>query len=91
MAQLAFGLPRNSLGGLVVTSLASAKLTVKHGKKWDFIADYRFEDRDNQTPVSIYFFQDDNASKTGTSAFAGLYGFPAGLGSNTRHLQQPAL
>ena len=47
--QLAFGLPRTSLGGVVVTGLASAKFTAKHGK-WEFIGDFRFDDRDNQTP-----------------------------------------
>lgn len=81
--QLAFGLPRNSLGGLVVNSLALAKLTAKHGTKWDFVVAYRFEDRDNQTPVNIYLFQDANESKSGTSPFSGLNGLPTGLGSNT--------
>ena len=81
--QLAFGLPRNSLGGLVVNSMALAKLTAKRGTKWDFVAGYRFEDRDNQTPVNIYLFQDANESKSGTSPFSGLGGLPAGLGSNT--------
>ena len=82
--QLAFGLPRNSLGGLVVNSLVSAKLTAKRGKKWDFIAAYKFEDRDNQTPVNIYLFQDANESKSSAaSPFSGLDGLPTGLGSNT--------
>jgi MtrB/PioB family decaheme-associated outer membrane protein len=81
--QLAFGLPRTSLGGLVVNSMFSAKLTAKRGKKWDFIVDYKFYDRDNQTPVSIYLFQDANESKSGTSPFAGINGLPANLGSNT--------
>jgi hypothetical protein len=80
--QLAFGLPRPSLGGVVYTGLASAKFTAKH-KKWEYIADFRFDDRDNQSPVSLYLFQDDSEPKTGTSPFAGLYGLPSGLGSNT--------
>jgi MtrB/PioB family decaheme-associated outer membrane protein len=81
--QLAFGLPRASLGGLVVNSMFQAKFTAKKGKNWDFVAEYRFEDRDNQTPVSVYLFQDANESKSGTSPFAGLNGLPAALGSNT--------
>ena len=81
--QLAFGLPRTSLSGVVVNSMFQAKFTAKAGKKWDFVAAYRFEDRDNQTPVNIYLFQDANESKSGTSAFAGLNGLPAALGSNT--------
>ena len=80
--QLAFGLPRTSLNGVVLTGLASAKFTAKQGK-WDFIGDFRFDDRDNQTPVSLYLFQDDSEPKTGTSPFNGLYGLPTGLGSNT--------
>ncbi len=80
--QLAFGLPRSSLGGLVVNSLFQAKLTAKKGH-WDYVAAYKFEDRDNQTPVNIYLFQDANETKSGVSAFAGLNGLPAALGSNT--------
>jgi MtrB/PioB family decaheme-associated outer membrane protein len=80
--QLAFGLPRPSLNGVVYTGLASAKFTAKH-KKWEYIADFRFDDRDNQSPVNIYLFQDDSEPKSGTSPFAGLYGLPTGLGSNT--------
>jgi MtrB/PioB family decaheme-associated outer membrane protein len=81
--QLAFGLPRPSLGGVVYTGLASAKFTAKH-KKWEFIGDFRFDDRDNQSPVNLYLFQDDSEAKSATpSPFNGLYGLPTGLGSNT--------
>jgi hypothetical protein len=67
----------------VYTALASAKFTAKH-KQWEYIADFRFDDRDNQTPVAIWFFQDDSEPKSATpSPFAGLYGMPSGLGSNT--------
>ena len=81
--QLAFGLPRTSLGGLVVTSMVNAKLTATRGKKWNFLAAYKFDNRDNQTPVNIYLFQDANEPKSGTSPFAGRNGLPAALGSNT--------
>jgi MtrB/PioB family decaheme-associated outer membrane protein len=81
--QLAWGLPRNSLGGLVVNSMAQAKFTAKKGKNWDFVAAYKFEDRDNQTPVSTYLFMDANEAKSGTSPFGGLNGLPTTLGSNT--------
>jgi MtrB/PioB family decaheme-associated outer membrane protein len=79
---LPFGLPRNSLQGLVYTGLGSGKFTFKHGK-WDFVADARFDERDNQTPLGIFLFQDDASAKTGTSPFSGLYGLPTGLGSTT--------
>ena len=82
--QLAFGLPRPSLGGLVVTSVFNAKLTATRGKRWNFIAAYKFDNRDNQTPVSIFLFQDANESKSATvSPFAGKNGLPTTLGSNT--------
>ncbi len=79
---LPFGLPRNSLQGLVNTGLGSGKFTFKHGK-WDIVADARFDERDNQTPVGLFLFQDDASAKTGTSPFNGLYGLPTGLGSTT--------
>jgi hypothetical protein len=66
----------------VYTSLGSGKFTLKHGK-WDLVADARFDERDNQTPLGIFMFQDDASPKTGTSPFSGLYGLPTGLGSNT--------
>lgn len=79
---LPFGLPRNSLRGLVITSLASGRFTARHGK-WDYVADFRFDQRDNQTPLGIFLFQDDASPITGTSPFSGLYGLPTGLGTNT--------
>jgi MtrB/PioB family decaheme-associated outer membrane protein len=79
---LPFGLPRNSLRGVVMTSLASGRFTARHGK-WDYIADFRFDERDNQTPLGIFLFQDDASPITGTSPFSGLYGLPTGLGTNT--------
>jgi hypothetical protein len=81
--QLAFGLAASSLNGLVVSSMINAKLTAKRGKNWNFSAAYKFDNRDNQTPVSIYLFQDANEAKSGVSPFAGLNGLPATLGSNT--------
>ena len=81
--QLAFGLPAGSLNGLVVSSTVNAKLTAKPGKNWNLSAAYKFDNRDNQTPVNIYLFQDANEAKSGVSPFAGLNGLPATLGSNT--------
>jgi MtrB/PioB family decaheme-associated outer membrane protein len=88
--QLAFGLPANSLNGLVVSSMANAKFTAKPTKKLNLVAAYKFFNRDNQTPIHTYYFQDANESKSGTSNFAGLYGNPAGLGSNTNIYQNRA-
>jgi MtrB/PioB family decaheme-associated outer membrane protein len=81
--QLQFGLPAASLRGLVVSNTVYAKLTTKLDKKWNLSAAYKFDSRDNQTPVHTYLFQDANESISGASPFAGLVGLPAALGSNT--------
>jgi MtrB/PioB family decaheme-associated outer membrane protein len=81
--QLAFGLPTTSLNGLVVSKGLNLKLTSKATKDLNFTAGYKFDDRDNRTPVNTYLFQDANEAKSGVSPFAGLNGLPAGLGSNT--------
>ena len=88
--QLAFGLPVPSLNGLVVSSMVNAKFTAKLNKKLNLVAAYKFFNRDNQTPVHTYLFQDANESKSGVSPFAGLYGLPATLGSNTNIYQNRA-
>jgi MtrB/PioB family decaheme-associated outer membrane protein len=79
---LPFGLPRPSARGLVYTWLGSGRFTMKHDK-WDFVADARFDERDNHTPVDIFLFQDNAAPVAGKSPFSGLYGLPTGLGTNT--------
>lgn len=81
--QLAFGLPATSLNGLVVSSMFSAKLTAHPNTKWNFSGAYKFDNRDNQTPVHTYLFQDANENKSGTSPFNGVNGLPTTLGSNT--------
>lgn len=88
--QLAFGLPVPSLNGLVVNSMVNAKFTAKGGKKWNFETAYKYFNRDNQTPVHTFLFQDANESSSGTSPFSGLYGLPSGLGSNTNIYQNRA-
>lgn len=88
--QLAFGLPVTSLNGLVVNSMVNAKFTVKLSKKWNILAAYKYFNRDNQTPVHTYLFQDANETKSGTSSFNGLYGLPTGMGSNTNIYQNRA-
>lgn len=75
-AQFPLGLPVNSLGGLVVTNAFSAKLTSKTSQDLSLAANYKYENRDNQTPVQTYFFQDANETKSGVNAFI------AGQGSN---------
>jgi len=75
-AQFPLGLPVQSLGGVVVTSAVNAKLTSKVTQDLGLTANYKYENRDNQTPVQTYFFQDANEAKSGVNAFL------AGQGSN---------
>ncbi len=75
-AQFPLGLPLQSLGGLVITHAFDAKLTSKPTADLGLTANYKYENRDNQTPVQTYFFQDANEAKSGVNAFL------AGQGSN---------
>lgn len=80
--QLAFGLPASSLDGLVVTKAFDAKLTAKPIKDLSLAANYKYDNRDNRTPVNIYLFQDANEAKSGTSIFNAALGL-SGVGTNT--------
>lgn len=83
-AQFPLGLPAASLNGLVVSTAFNAKLTAKPIKGMNVVAGYKFDDRDNQTPVNAYFFQDANEARaSAASAFNAALGLPANtLGSN---------
>jgi len=80
--QLAWGLPTPSLNGLVVTSAFNAKLTAKPIKDLSLAANYKYDNRDNRTPVNTYLFQDVNEPKSGTSIFNAALGLST-LGTNT--------
>ena len=75
-AQFPLALPVSSLNGLVVTKALNIKLTTKPMKDLGVNVAYKYDDRNNQTPVNTYFFQDANEAKSGTNAFL------AGQGSN---------
>ena len=83
-SQFPLGLPASSLDGLVVTTAFNAKLTAKPVKGMNVVAAYKFDDRDNQTPVNTYFFQDANEARaSAASAFNAALGLPDNtLGSN---------
>ena len=51
---------RSSLDGLVVTKAFNMKLTAKPLQGFNVSGAYKFEDRDNQTPVSIFGYYDAN-------------------------------
>jgi MtrB/PioB family decaheme-associated outer membrane protein len=75
-AQFPMGLPANSLDGLVVSTAFNLKLTSKPTKDFGLNAAYKYDDRDNKTPINTYYFQDANETKSGANAFI------AGQGSN---------
>ena len=62
---LASWLPANSLHGLVTTKSLDLKLTSKPVKDLNLTAAYKYNDRNNSTPVNTYVFSDlDNAWAT---------------------------
>jgi len=75
-AQFPLGLPAPNLGGLVVTTAFNAKLTSKATQDLGLTAAYKYENRDNQTPINTYYFQDANETKSGVNSWL------AGQGSN---------
>lgn len=72
--------PVASLHGLVVSQAVNLKLTSRPMKNLSLAAAYKFDDRDNRTPLNTYAYYDAGELKAGTSVFAGT--FP-GLGSNS--------
>ena len=81
---LPLGVPVASLNGLIVTKALNAKLTAKPFSGWDFAANYKYDERDNRTPIHTYIFQDANEAAAATpSPFNAALGLPAGrLASN---------
>ena len=82
--QFPLGLPASSLDGLVVTKAFNARLTSRPVKGLNLVASYKYDDRDNQTPVNVYYFQDANEPAAATvSPLNAALGLPAGtLASN---------
>ena len=50
--------PVSSLNGLVVSSAFDAKLTSKPTKKLNLLAAYKYNNRDNRTPINIFQYGD---------------------------------
>jgi MtrB/PioB family decaheme-associated outer membrane protein len=78
--QFPLGLPASSLDGRVNWTAFNAKLTAKPTKGLDVAAGYKFDDRDNRTPINTYLFQDANESR---SAAASPFNAALGLAPNT--------
>ena len=78
--------PVSSLNGLIVTKAFNMKLTAKPIHDLNLSGGYKYEDRDNRTPVNTYGFYDASEAKAGAlnANFNTALGStaPAGLGSN---------
>lgn len=81
---LPLGLPVTSLDGEVVTTSFNAKLTTRPTDGLNLIFGYKYDDRDNNTAVERYIFQDINEARaSAASAFNAVLGLaPNTLGSN---------
>jgi len=65
--------PVSSLNGLVVTTAFNAKFSTKVSKKLALTTAYKFDDRDNRTPIHIFQYADAEETPTSNPNFvAGL-------------------
>jgi len=74
-ATLPLGLPTSSLHGLVVTKGLTLKLTGQATDKLKLAGGFKYDDRDNRTPVNTYLFYDNGEAPSG-----GASGFNSALG-----------
>src|ERR1700730_16124395 len=81
---LPLGMPRGSLDGRVITKSFTLKLTSRPVSRLNLGAGFKFDERDNQTPVDRYIFQDVNepASAAGSPFNVALGQAPNTLGNN---------
>ena len=76
-------IPVSSAQAEVVNETASLKALHKVSKDLGLAATYKYELRDNRTPVHTYVYYDNNTTPTGTSPFAYLFpGTTPALGTN---------
>jgi hypothetical protein len=61
--------PVSSLNGLVMTTAFNAKFTTKLTKKRALATAYKFDDRDNRTPIHIFQYADAEESPTANLNF----------------------
>jgi MtrB/PioB family decaheme-associated outer membrane protein len=81
---LPLGVPENSAHALVVTEAANLKLSMQPLRRLSLLAHYKYDDRNNRTPINMFEFYDVNLSKAAAaSPFNGALGLaPNTLGSN---------
>lgn len=71
----------SSLQGLVITKAFNARLTARPQKDLNLSANYKFDERENKTPVGLYAFYDAQEAAGATNAntaFTTALGLPAG-------------
>jgi MtrB/PioB family decaheme-associated outer membrane protein len=74
--------PASSAQAEVVTESVGLKVFHRASKELNLSAGYKYDLRDNRTPVNVYGYYDNNNASTGTSPFAYLFPALAGLGQN---------
>ena len=92
-ATLRWDLPVSSLNGLVVTTQFNARLTAKPIKDLNVAVGYKYNDRDNQTPVNTYdvLRRGRAASVDGVAVQRARSACPRDARQQHQHLRQSAL
>jgi MtrB/PioB family decaheme-associated outer membrane protein len=83
-SSMPLGVPETSLHGLVITRTANLKLVLRPAAKLNLILHYKYDDRDNRTPIDTFVFYDVNMARAAAaSSFNTALGLPPNtLGSN---------
>lgn len=66
------GVPQPSLNGLVINKSLGLKLTSRPTRDWSFVAGYKYDLRDNRTPVNTYQYSDAGETPAASASFTGL-------------------
>ena len=74
------GVPESSLHGLVITEAANLKLVMRPTPGMNVIVHYKYDNRENRTPIDTFVFYDVNMTK---SAAASPFNAALGLAPNT--------
>lgn len=83
-SSMPLGLPDSSAHARAITNMASLKLTTQATRRLSLYARYKYDDRDDQTPIHTFVFYDANIVPGATaSAFNSALGLaPGTLSSN---------
>ncbi len=72
------GLPRTSLDGRIDTTAITLRLTGRPGRRFNWTASYRLDDRDNRTPIGefVYIGSDSQLQDAGETSSRRRYNLP---------------